>query len=226
MSKRRSHLQQIGPQADAWTSFLSWAWDRSAALWAAFGAVIVGGAGRFSAWLQQLGALGVVLIALAAFTALYTLLIGARWVNAQSRMQEARASFEERAASASAANPLLDRFQQVRLNLASLYHPFFEWYRDKTFIDCEIVGPGTMMFSGTPKFDNVHFKECDFVVVQPGAKSMASVALESPRFTRTKFFRVTIQMTPKDMMGLVAALGGPDNVNLISSASGFDPHST
>lgn len=144
-------------------------------------------------------------------------------MNAQSRMQEARASFEERAASAVDANPLQDRFEKVRLTLSSFYHPFFEWYRNKTFIDCEIIGPGTMTFGGAPHFEHVDFKECDFVVVELGARSMAAIAFESPRFIRSKFFRLTIAATPHDMKHLVAALGGPENVNIISSAKGFDP---
>jgi hypothetical protein len=70
----------------------------------------------------------------------------------------------------SSVNPLEDTFRNQRIRLADLASPIDRTIRDKTFVDCELIGPANIVALSTRQHGltmaNVAFSNCDFVEIK------------------------------------------------------------
>jgi hypothetical protein len=92
-------------------------------------------------------------------------------------------------------NPLEDTFRNRRINLADLVSPIEPIVRNKTFIDCEIIGPGNAALNatrpGSGSFNGITFVHCDACKVKNDAFTANGVMFEDCTFLRGKIFRIT-----------------------------------
>jgi hypothetical protein len=93
-------------------------------------------------------------------------------------------------------NPLEDFFKSKRIALAELVSPFEQVIREKTFVDCEIIGPGYVLFlnSGPGKSSLVdnQFPSGDAIMLRNGVYPNNAIALVDCHFTRCKFHQISL----------------------------------
>lgn len=93
-------------------------------------------------------------------------------------------------------NPMEDTFQGQRINLLDLVAPYDNVIKGKTFIDCDILGPGTVAIRATRpnagSIMGVTFEDCDWVETRNDASSRNCIFLEDCNFHRGRVVRLVI----------------------------------
>lgn len=87
-------------------------------------------------------------------------------------------------------NPLESTFIRKRIKLSDLAEPVSGSIRHKTFVDCEIVGPGNAIAFPSCIFAGSGGEMVDAVVFTRG-RAIAGYELENCTFRNCKFFRLT-----------------------------------
>lgn len=65
-------------------------------------------------------------------------------------------------------NPLATEFTRNRINIGDLASPITRSVEKKRFVDCELMGPASIMFRNI-NAHNTRFVDCDTVVIKEGA---------------------------------------------------------
>lgn len=107
-------------------------------------------------------------------------------------------------------NPLDSSFTGRRVDLASFASPLPRPVKDKTFVNCELFGPAIIFIGGNAHFDTVEFSQCDFVLVQPGARMQNVIPMIDMTMRGGVMHNTTVYVTPG------AANGLPANVNWLT----------
>ena len=87
-------------------------------------------------------------------------------------------------------NPLEDHFDRRRILLSEFFSPYNAVVRQKTFRNCEIFGPGSMVLRGT-NLNQPLIMNSDFVVIEQGMIHSA-VGFDECSFINCKFYAITI----------------------------------
>lgn len=94
-----------------------------------------------------------------------------------------------------------DAFQGETLNIPDLIAPDDPVVRNKTFIDCNIVGPATIEFTasrpGTFAMTGCTFSDTDAVLYRADARSQTGISFEDCRFVQCRFYK-TLLLFPAD----------------------------
>lgn len=91
----------------------------------------------------------------------------AYWMWTKIRMQVVRLTLARGLADRTdTINTLDDVFTKRRILLDHFKKPFVEPVNNKTFVDCELVGPAVVYFGGSTTMNGVGFISCDFVAVR------------------------------------------------------------
>jgi len=115
------------------------------------------------------------------------------------RAERIRAAFLRNARSSSIDfNPLEDPTQHRRISLIDIIHPTGEAIKNKTFVNCEFVGPGTIIFAGC-HVHNLHLGNCE------GIKMAGETILNVPNkalfidctFRDCKFYNIILAVPNK-----------------------------
>jgi len=84
-------------------------------------------------------------------------------------------------------NPLDAVFIKHRIDINAFKNPLpNESVKDKTFVDCELVGPAVIFFLGAANLNNVAWMNCDFVAVDDNKMVQNVIAFETSRFAVEK----------------------------------------
>lgn len=163
------------------------------ALPSSFTGALVGWATWFAGLFQQYapaswifaGVIGALIGAVVAFLAILT----------RERMQLLR--FRSYVFSAGQINPLDRLFTSKRLKLVDLSPPVGPFIDNKTFIDCEIIGPGNAMFQ------DCHFQQnagevVDAIIIKPGLFPRNGFGFRNCTFTRCRFYLITFMVPEPD----------------------------
>ena len=89
-------------------------------------------------------------------------------------------------------NPLDDSFKRQRILIRDLVPPYEPVIRNKTFIDCEILGPINIYLTGQGSMIGVRFFECNGVRVRNDGKTSVAVRFDNCHFLRGTVFRCII----------------------------------
>lgn len=93
-------------------------------------------------------------------------------------------------------NPLDTVFEKQRINVADLVTPFDRVVANKTFIDCELVGPANLYISATHNSSMAMkgsiFNPCEAVMVTNEAVVHNAINFNDCVFTNCKFYAVTL----------------------------------
>lgn len=120
------------------------------------------------------------------------------WTAAKVNLQ--RVEFARAQAEAVATiNPLETTFQKQRISIDSFRTPFADPVDGKTFVDCELIGPGVVFFNGVSTLVNVRFDLCDFVRVRKGSRMFSGLVFSNTTVTRGRMRLMTILIT-EDMV--------------------------
>jgi hypothetical protein len=99
----------------------------------------------------------------------------------------------------SAANPLDDQFTRLRLKFQDLAHPVSKRIANKTFVNCELMGPANIVVAGNSSFNATGFMNCDVVVFRPPPPELPihnCIILESVNFIGGSIWNVTLFIPP------------------------------
>ena len=185
----------VGERRSWLTGALGWV-DRFVNLWTVFsgaGVAVVGGVTAYAAWATDLfsayapfswvaaGIIG------ASLTALIFLIVQ---LGVRLRM---KSRYDARIlASGSMVNPLDRTFQNRRIYINDFVLPSFTVVKDKTFIDCEIVGPANLYWwQGNNALGSVG-PRMDAVFLDPQAEFDNGITLENCMFRGCSFQRITL----------------------------------
>jgi hypothetical protein len=97
------------------------------------------------------------------------------------------------------SDKLRDRFEREKIKVENFYSPFFLLNENKYFEDCEIQGPGSILFLGASSLDGCVFKMCDYIVVKEGDKINTAAQFKNSTFKGCKFFDVALYL-PESMV--------------------------
>ncbi len=91
-------------------------------------------------------------------------------------------------------NPLEQSFSKERIALMDLVNPADPFIRNKTFVDCELIGPANAILSNCGFIEGLHIPGCDLIelVGQQGMSLGNAIFVDSCTFRRCKFLRVTL----------------------------------
>lgn len=156
---------------------------------ASFTGAIVGWATWFAGLFQQYAPASWVIAAVlgAAVGALIILLA----VLSRERLQIIR--FRNNVFAASQINPLDPMFTARRLRIVDLAPPVGAFIDNKTFTDCEIIGPANVMFAGC-SFVGSGGNIVDGIVIKSGFSPLNGFGFRNCTFTRCRFYLMTFMI--------------------------------
>jgi len=99
---------------------------------------------------------------------------------------------DSRAKPTDAINPLDDTFQKKRIKISDFHPPLGIVVTDKNLIDCELIGPGVIVFKNAMSTGGINFDDCDSVKIPNGSNFKNVLVLENFNFTRCRLCRLTI----------------------------------
>lgn len=150
-------------------------------------------AAKTTTWLSSLGPIAWVG---AGIVGGLSFLVGYRlWVASATGLQRIRLAkkFE---VEKSPINPLDDTFTRLRIPLSAFEKPIPEAIQNKTFVDCEIYGPGVIAFLGTSHIANNGFFYCDLVKIRPDIFVRNVIAFNNVTMRNCKLYKITLLVPP------------------------------
>lgn len=117
--------------------------------------------------------------------------------------------------SPNTANPLETKFEKKTIKLTDFFSPFYIPHKDKTFDNCEIVGPGNIFFNGC-YLNSVTMVGCQIVILNNTKTSVINVTgFTNCTIINSKFISCTIfidakmyNSLPEKMQQEVAVVSG------------------
>jgi len=97
------------------------------------------------------------------------------------------------------SNKLKDHFEKESVKAGDFYLPFPFVNENKYFENCEIQGPGSMLFLDS-SLDGCVFHMCDFIVVENDDTINAAAIFKSSTFRGCRFLRTALYL-PENMAG-------------------------
>jgi hypothetical protein len=175
--------------------------ERGAAWWFAVSTIVGSGAVTgVAAYYSNLQPIHIAasVAAVALTIAVVFLLIGL------ARVRYARASVMQKVANdTDVINPLSETFEKKRIRMSDFYTPYQYVYRNRSFIDCEIIGPGVVLLSGN--IDIKGIANCDFVEVPDQFSAGNVTVFTAVTFRRCSFYNMTI-IAPTTLAAKIKAL--------------------
>lgn len=181
-----------------WSKLFGWA-ERFGNIWSfvsGLGVISMGALAAWAAWaadlLAQYAPFSWVAAGILGGLAVATAMLAV----SAFRLKWAQASATNKWKEATAGiNPLEDTFRSQRINILDLVSPMKPEIKNKTFIDCELVGPINLAMSatrpGSGGFNGTAFSACDWVIVRNDALLLNAVMLLDCNFLRGTVFKAT-----------------------------------
>lgn len=192
-------MGKIGTLFDAWSTRLA----NTAALWSILPGGVVGLVTAYLAsgvgWISQFGAFGWWSAGLAAFF----LTTAASLLAATAREKGVYAAIErERARAPGVVNPTDRNFVRKRIRLGNLVRPSTNYVKDKVFTDCQLIGPGSVVFEAGDNFSGVNLINCNWVVVKNDAYMYNITRFQNLSFNGGDVSDITFYIAERDISWL------------------------
>ena len=124
-------------------------------------------------WISQFGAFGWATTGILSFL----VLSGATFLAGAAREKFVYAKIaREKAAPGDSVNPIEREFTKKRINLIDLVRPSTSYIKDKTFTDCQLIGPMNVILDGVT-ISGSGFINCNWAVVKSNITIFNAVAL-------------------------------------------------
>jgi hypothetical protein len=91
-------------------------------------------------------------------------------------------------------NPLESKFDKKIIRITDFFSPFYSPHSNKTFVGCELIGPGNVVFMESTLKDCV-LNTCQISIIQGDAHVLNVTAFSKCLFHDTKILGCTIFMT-------------------------------
>lgn len=99
-------------------------------------------------------------------------------------------------------NPLESRFEKKIIRLTDFFSPFYSPHKNKTFIHCELTGPGNILFLGST-LQNCIFSSCQIAILNKTSEPIINVtAFRNCTLLDCKILGSTIFMTKEEYSAL------------------------
>jgi hypothetical protein len=130
------------------------------------------------------------------------------WCTGKARyvwvMSSAATKWKEKVSS---INPLDNIFTGLRIKISDFSPPLRNFLiRNKTFVDCELCGPGVVAFNGNSTLNNPHFQDCDFVKIKDTATISNALFFDNITITRGTLFNLTV-LIPETLYNTIPTTG-------------------
>jgi len=125
------------------------------------------------------------------------------WQSAIARM-ESRKFFQALIAKHPEINPVENVFTGKRISLDAFRSFYKEPVRNKKFVDCELVGPSTILLANGVSINGVDLGACDFIKIKNGAAVYGAITLVNVTINGGKMRGLTI-FVPEGMVKAVDA---------------------
>lgn len=202
-----------------------WLYERGVVLAALASGGAISWMSSFTDWMAPWGPLGWLAAGLATSLFVAGVLTLIRMGMSWKRSKDALVEFTERHVTSTSVNPLKRDFSEQRVNLWDFYHPYFEENREKTFRNCELMGPCNISLSGITQMPRAKLRDCDFVIVGLGKPMKGVVAFADCSFIDCAFYRVTffvdagLARSLKSQMLATGVFEGDEPINVISDGT-------
>lgn len=120
---------------------------------------------------------------------------------AYSRWIRARYDRQHLSRSSNVANPMEQTYERKRIFINDFCLPSQPFVHDKTFIDCEIVGPANIILVDGNRVDEPRLPICDAVALSQDASPNNAYAFTNCTFRKCSFQRVTFFITQRELAG-------------------------
>lgn len=107
-----------------------------------------------------------------------------------------------RSVEAGAVNAIEDQFEKKKIKATDFHNYHYREHIGKRFRECEINGPGSIIFMGQFVATNGSFRNCQIVVVRDDAVLFGVTAFRDSHFDRCHFFDITLYMTKQTYAGM------------------------
>jgi hypothetical protein len=124
-----------------------------------------------------------------------TLLAGSKAAEIIARWNFAR----KLAAGSPYLNPLETKFDRQRIKFADFYNPYNAVHTKKTFLDCELVGPSVILFTGAAVLHGIGFANCDCIAIKDNAIVHNLIVFEDVVIRGGRIYGATL-LFPKSMV--------------------------
>ena len=105
-------------------------------------------------------------------------------------------------------NPKLSLFQDKVFYLRDMFTPISPVVENKTFVNCDIIGPGVVLFEERNEFPQCNFIETgDVIAVPHGAYITGGLAFMRCTFRDCRFFRTQIVTAAPQVMAELRRIG-------------------
>lgn len=112
----------------------------------------------------------------------------------------------------STVNPLDHEFTNVRINIADLVNPVTRRISKKRFVNCELMGPATIVFLGQGSVTGSGFINCDLLCVREDRPAFNAVILENIEMLGCRLYACTIYV-PRAFVPSFADISGVFFIN-------------
>lgn len=124
------------------------------------------------------------------------------YIYATAKQKVVRSRYDLRALhSGATAHPMEKIFERKRIFLSEFTLPSSPFIHDKTFIDCEFVGPSNIFLSGGNNIVESLLPNCDAAVLPEGRQIFNSVCFTDCTFKRCSFQRTTFFVSAQEYEG-------------------------
>jgi hypothetical protein len=96
-------------------------------------------------------------------------------------------------------NPLDNIFTRKRININDFTPLGSQYWRDKTFVDCDIYGPACIILNGITSLQKGGMEACDFVKVKVNHPINNAIGFENLTLRNCRLYKVTI-LVPEYMV--------------------------
>ncbi len=182
-----------------------WYFDKFSTNWPFIATVFVGGGGmtylaKISLWLAPWGPIAWGAIGLCSSLIIALLIMSfvkIRNINVNSRYISA---VIERPKN---VNPLRDNFEKEKILLSDFYSPFSIHNERKTFKNCEIHGPGSLLMAQRSNLIGPHMHQCDMIIFDPTKPVQSAVIFSETSFFECKFFNLSLMLVVPNAQQIV-----------------------
>lgn len=94
--------------------------------------------------------------------------------------------------SVDSIDPMLKSFDKKRIDISDVKDPITNSISDKTFTDCDLLGPANLMFSGVINLDRVQFINCDVVPIKDGVWLFNVIEMKDVNVISGRIHRCTL----------------------------------
>lgn len=112
--------------------------------------------------------------------------------------------------SVAAISPLEDTFRSQRIRFSDLISPIRPEIRNKTFIDCEMIGPANLAMLATRPggggFNGTGFVDCDWIVVKDKTRIYNGALLVDCNFLRGVVYKATFYIVAEHALMMAKEL--------------------